>query len=137
MNTMLTAMVPVALQGRSWTWGSPATTLTILVVVLTFALTVIVLGIRASQKNQRMKLMERALQAKSVDDKTRLALLDQLSGRNKQRPAWLTTLSQHLLFLETTTGSLLPAAPVLLPLLFIAAGGRLLFTYFRADEAPS
>ena len=81
-------------------WGSPAATMSILAIVLPFALVVIVLGMRAKQKGDRMRLMEKALKAGSLDDETRRVLLDQLSGRNKQRPAWLTTLSQHLLFLS-------------------------------------
>ncbi len=81
-------------------WATPAATMSILAIILPFTLVVIVLGTRAKQKGDRMRLMEKALQAGSLDDETRRVLLDQLSGRNKQRPEWLTTLSQHLVFLS-------------------------------------
>ena len=81
-------------------WRTPEAVMAILGIILGFVLVVIVLGTRAKQKSDRMRLMEKALQAGSLDDETRRVLLDQLSGRNKQRPEWLTTLSQHLVFLS-------------------------------------
>ena len=81
-------------------WGSPVAVLMILGILLTFALIVVVLTMRANQKTQRLRLMEKALQAGSLDDETRRQLLDQLSGRSRRRPEWLSTLYQHLLFLS-------------------------------------
>ena len=40
-----------------------------------------------------------------------------------------------VMLIETMTGRLFSLAPVLVPLFLILAGGRLLFTYFRSDEA--
>lgn len=90
----------LAQDGPMMSWGTPATTLTMLVICMAFALTVIVIGLRAKQKGERMRLMEKALQAGSIDDELRRALLDQLSGRNKTRPEWISTLYSHLLFLS-------------------------------------
>lgn len=81
-------------------WGSPAATMLVLGLIMVFALAVILVSLRAKQKNDRMRLIEKALQAETLDDEARRALLDQLSGRNKTRPKWLETLSQHLLFLS-------------------------------------
>lgn len=93
----------MTLAPQAWSsasWGSPAVTITLLVLVLGFSLTVILIGIRAKQKGDRMRLMEKTLQAGSLDDETRSVLLDRLSGRDKQRPEWVSTLYQHLLFLS-------------------------------------
>ena len=93
----------MSLTPQAWSsasWGSPAVILLILLLVLGFSLIVILVGVRAKQKSEGMRLMEKALQAGSLDDATRRALLDQLSGRSKQRPEWISTLYQHLLFLS-------------------------------------
>ena len=81
-------------------WGSPAATLMVLAMLMGFALIVIGVSIRAKQKNDRMRLMEKALHANTLDDELRRQLLDHLSGRNQPRPQWLETLSRHLVFLS-------------------------------------
>ena len=99
----LLAMADLAPQGNPWSgmsWGTPAASLSVLSLILGFVLVVIVLSMRAKQKSERMRLMEKALQADTLDDDTRRVLLDQLSGRNSQRPQWLASLYQHLLFLS-------------------------------------
>ncbi len=93
------AMAPQGLWSSS-NWGTPAATLSLLSLIFCFVLIVIVLSMRAKQKSDRLRLMEKALQADTVDDATRGVLLDQLSGRNRQRPEWLASLYQHLLFLS-------------------------------------
>ena len=90
----------LAQMGPQMGWGSPEGLVPVIALVFGFVLVVIVLGTRAKHKSERMRLMEKALQASSLDDETRRVLLDQLSGRNKQRPEWLATLSQHLVFLS-------------------------------------
>ncbi len=90
----------LAQNARFMGWGTPQGLVPVIALVFGFVLVVIVLGTRAKQKSERMRLMEKALQASSLDDETRRVLLDQLSGRNQQRPEWLATLSQHLAFLS-------------------------------------
>ena len=96
------AMAGMAPQGL-WTgasWGSPMASLAVLSLIFFFVLIIVVLSMRAKLKSDRLRLMEKALQADTVDDATRRVLLDQLSGRNRQRPEWLASLYQHLLFLS-------------------------------------
>ena len=80
-------------------WGSPAVGFGFLVLILAFVVLVIVLSLRAKQRTERARLIEKALSSGSLDEETRAALLEHLSGRSR-RPEWLSTLYQHFLFLS-------------------------------------
>ncbi len=65
-----------------------------MMMVFTFVLLIIGMSIFSKHKQARFKLIERALQAESLDDTTRKQLIDGLTATG-----WLSTLQQQLTFL--------------------------------------
>ncbi len=65
-----------------------------MMMVFTFVILIIGMSIFSKHKQARFKLIERALQAESLDDTTRKQLIDGLTSSG-----WMSTLQQQLTFL--------------------------------------
>ena len=65
-----------------------------MMMVFAFVILIIGMSIFSKHKQARFKLIERALQAESLDDTTRKQLIDGLTGSG-----WMSTLQQQLTFL--------------------------------------
>ena len=75
------------------------TAIFILPIVFAFVTLMVWMGNRQKTRNERLKVMQKAIESPTLDDATRRTILDALTGDQRRGSEWMTALAQHLTFL--------------------------------------